>query len=65
MRQQYRVEAATTGLTSKELTHQDSPMRWNPTHDMCADTSGTHVVLDNIMDHYAADIGHGALPNLE
>jgi hypothetical protein len=27
MRQQYRVEAATAGLASKEPTHQDSPMR--------------------------------------
>jgi hypothetical protein len=27
MRQQYRVEAATTGLACKELTHQDSPTR--------------------------------------
>jgi len=65
MHQKYRVEAATTGFASKESTHQDSPTRWNSTHDMCADASGKHVVLDNIMDHYAADIGHGTLPNLE
>jgi hypothetical protein len=32
---------------------------------MCADVSGKHIVLDNIMDQYAADIGHGALLDLE
>jgi hypothetical protein len=45
--------------------HQDSPTRWKSTHEMCVDTSGKRVVLDNIMDQYAADIGHGALPDLE
>ncbi|KAH8960164.1 hypothetical protein BDL97_06G117900 [Sphagnum fallax] len=65
MRQQYRVEAAAAGFASKEPTHQDSPTRWNSTHEMCADASGKHVVLDSIMDQYAADIGHGALLDLE
>jgi hypothetical protein len=37
-------------------------MRWNLTHKMCADASSKHVILDIIMDQYAADIGHGALP---
>jgi hypothetical protein len=32
---------------------------------MCADASGKHVILDNIMDQYVADIGHDALPDLE
>jgi hypothetical protein len=32
---------------------------------MCADASGKRVVLDSIMDQYAADIGHGTLPDLE
>jgi hypothetical protein len=32
---------------------------------MCVDTSGKRIVLDSIMDQYAADIGHGALPELE
>ncbi|CAN5952280.1 unnamed protein product [Sphagnum jensenii] len=32
---------------------------------MCADASGKRVVLDSIIDQYAADIGHGALPDLE
>jgi len=65
MRQQYRVEAAAAGFASKEPTHQDSPTRWNSTHEMCADASGKRVVLDSIMDQYAADIGHGALLDLE
>jgi hypothetical protein len=65
MRQQYWVEAVVAKLASKESTHQDSSTRWNSTHEMCADAFGKRVILDNIMDHYAADIGHGALPNLE
>jgi hypothetical protein len=32
---------------------------------MCADASGKRVILDNIMNQYAADIGHSALPDLE
>jgi len=32
---------------------------------MCTDASGKRVVLDSIMDQYAADIGHGALLDLE
>jgi hypothetical protein len=32
---------------------------------MCVDASGKHVVLDSIMDQYAADIRHDALPDLE
>jgi hypothetical protein len=50
MRQQYRVEVAAAGLASKESTHQDSPMRWNSIHEMCADAFGKRVVLDSIMD---------------
>ncbi|BBN11529.1 hypothetical protein Mp_5g12710 [Marchantia polymorpha subsp. ruderalis] len=30
MRQQYCLEAAAAGLSSKESTHPDSPTRWNP-----------------------------------
>jgi len=52
-------------LASKEPTHQDSPTRWNSTHEMCADTFGKRVILDSIMDHYAADIGHSAFLDLE
>jgi len=65
MRQQYRVEVAAAELASKESMHQDSPTRWNSTHEMCADASGKRVILDSIMDQYAADIGHSALPDLE
>ncbi len=65
MRQEYHVEAAATGLASKESTHQDSPTRWNLTHEMCVDVSGKRVVLDNIMDQYVDDIGHDALLDLE
>jgi len=50
MRKQYRVEAVVAGLASKEPTHQDSPTRWNSTHEMCADASGMRVILDSIMD---------------
>jgi hypothetical protein len=32
---------------------------------MCADASGKRVILDSIMDQYAADIGHGVLLDLE
>jgi hypothetical protein len=32
---------------------------------MCTDASGKRVVLDSIMDQYAADIGHDVLPDLE
>ncbi len=53
------------GLASKELTHQDSPTHWNSTHKMCTDASSKCIVLDSIMDRYAADIGHGALLDLE
>ncbi|KAH9531717.1 hypothetical protein CY35_19G050700 [Sphagnum magellanicum] len=65
MRQQYRIQVAATGLASKEPTHQDSPTRWNSTHEMCADASSKRIILDCIMDQYAVDIGHGALPDLE
>jgi len=65
MWQQYRIQAAVAGLASKEPTHQDSPTRWNSTHEMCADASGKRIILDCIMDQYAANIGHGVLPNLE
>jgi hypothetical protein len=65
MRQQYRVEVAAARLASKEPTHQDSPTHWNSTHEMCADASDKRVILDNIMDQYVADIGHGALLDLE
>ncbi|BBN16354.1 hypothetical protein Mp_7g05660 [Marchantia polymorpha subsp. ruderalis] len=34
MRQQYRLEAAAAGFSSKEPTHQDSSTRWNSTHQM-------------------------------
>jgi hypothetical protein len=32
---------------------------------MCTDASGKRVILDSIMDQYVADIGQGALPDLE
>jgi hypothetical protein len=32
---------------------------------MCTDASSKCIVLDSIMDRYAADIGHGALLDLE
>ncbi len=65
MRQHYCVETVAVGFTSKKPTHPDSPTRWNLTHEMCIDASSKRVILDNIMDQYTADIGHGALPDLE
>ncbi|CAM6073745.1 unnamed protein product [Sphagnum tenellum] len=65
MRQQYRIEAAVARFASKEPTHQDSPTSWNSTHEMCANASGKRVILDSIMDQYAADIGHGTPLDLE
>jgi hypothetical protein len=65
MQQQYHVKVAATGLANKEPTHQDSSIHWNSTHKMCVDVSGKRIVLDSIMDQYVADIGHGALPDLE
>jgi hypothetical protein len=32
---------------------------------MCANAFGKCVILDSIMDQYAANIGHVAFPNLE
>ncbi|CAK9275277.1 unnamed protein product [Sphagnum jensenii] len=32
---------------------------------MCTDTSTKRIILDSIMDQYAADIGHDALLDLE
>jgi hypothetical protein len=65
MQQQYRVEATAAGLASKEPTHQDLPTRRNLTHKMCTDASGKRVVLDSIVDQYAANIGHDVFPDLE
>ncbi len=65
MRQKYRVEAVVVELASKELTHQDSPTHWNLTHEMCIDAFGKRIILDSIMDQYAANIDHGVLPDLE
>ncbi|CAM6073757.1 unnamed protein product [Sphagnum tenellum] len=65
MRQQYRIEAAVAGFANKEPTHQDSPTRWSSTHEMCTNASGKLVILDSIMDQYAADIGHGTPLDLE
>eukprot|EP00842_Homolaphlyctis_polyrhiza_P002297 jgi/Hompol1/3068/HPOL_006317-RA len=50
VRQQYRIEVIAADLGSKEPTHQDSPTRWNSTHEMCTDAYSKRVVLDNIMD---------------
>ncbi|CAK9876843.1 unnamed protein product [Sphagnum jensenii] len=65
MWQQYHIEAAAAKLASKKPMHQDSPMHWNLTHEMCANAFGKCIVLDNIMDQYATDIGNGALLDLE
>jgi hypothetical protein len=37
LRQAYRMEAERLRYASKEPTHQDSPTRWNSTHQMCSD----------------------------
>lgn len=37
LRQSYCAEAAQFRHASKEPTHQDSPTRWNSTHQMCSD----------------------------
>ncbi|OAE23763.1 hypothetical protein AXG93_4776s1480 [Marchantia polymorpha subsp. ruderalis] len=65
IRQQYRIEAFRSGLSSTEPTHVDLPTRWNSTHQMCDNAFRKHVVIDTIMDQYKDDIGHGALKDSE
>ncbi|OAE29031.1 hypothetical protein AXG93_146s1050 [Marchantia polymorpha subsp. ruderalis] len=61
IRQQYRIEALRSWLSSTKPTHVDLPTRWNSTHQMCDDAFRKRVVIDTIMDQYKDDIGHGIL----
>ncbi|BBM96807.1 hypothetical protein Mp_1g00860 [Marchantia polymorpha subsp. ruderalis] len=56
MRQQYRLEAAVAGFSSKEPTHQDSPTQWNSTHHMGVDAFEKRAVVNSIMEQFAIDI---------
>jgi hAT family C-terminal dimerisation region len=65
LRQSYRVEAERLGYASKEPTHQDSPTRWNSTHQMCSDALKKREALDQTMLLHQDDLGRGPLTNLE
>jgi hypothetical protein len=65
MRQSYRSEAARFGYASKEPTHQDSPTRWNSTHQMCTDALLKREALDQTMMLHADDLGTGPLTDSE
>lgn len=56
MRQQYRLEAAAAGFSSKEPTHQDTPTRWNSTYQMGVDAFEKRAVIDGIMEQFAIHI---------
>ena len=65
MRQSYRAEAERLGYASKEPTHQDSPTRWNSTHQMCSDALEKREALDQTMLLHQDDLGTGPLTNVE
>ena len=65
LRQAYRVEAERLGYPSKEPTHQDSPTRWNSTHQMCSDALQKRAALDQTMLIHQDDLGRGPLTELE
>ena len=65
LRQSYRLEAERLGYTSKEPTHQDSPTRWNSTHEMCSDALKKREALDHTMVQHRDDLGTGPLTDLE
>jgi hypothetical protein len=65
LRQSYRAEAARFGYASKEPTHQDSPTRWNSTHQMCSDALAKREALDQTMMLHEDDLGRGPLSDME
>lgn len=65
LRQAYRAEAERLGYASKEPTHQDSPTRWNSTHQMCSDALEKREALDQTMMLHEDDLGRGPLTDLE
>ena len=65
LRQSYRLEAKRLGYASKEPTHQDSPTRWNSTHQMCSDALEKREALDQTMMLHENDLGTGPLTDLE
>ena len=65
LRQTYRAEAARCGYASKEPTHQDSPTRWNSTHQMCSDALEKRDALDQTMMLHEDELGRGPLSNTE
>ena len=65
LRQSYRLEAERLGYASKEPTHQDSPTRWNSTHQMCSDALVKREALDQTMLQHREDIGSGPLTDTE
>jgi hypothetical protein len=65
VRHAYRGEAEVAILVSKEPTHQDSPTRWNSTHDM-----GNHAILKRVpfdvtLGRYEGVIGVGQLSDAQ
>ena len=65
VRQSYRAEAQHLGYANKEPTHQDSPMRWNSTHQMCSDALQKREALDHVMLQHETEIGTGPLSDSE
>jgi hypothetical protein len=65
VRHAYRRKAEVANLVSKEPTHQDSPTRWNSTHDMGNDAILKRVPLDVTMGRYEGLIGVGQLSDAQ
>jgi hypothetical protein len=65
LRQAYRMEAEQLGYASKEPTHQDSPTRWNSTHQMCSGALQKREALDQTMMLHQDDLGRGPLTDSE
>ncbi|OAE26720.1 hypothetical protein AXG93_3310s1190 [Marchantia polymorpha subsp. ruderalis] len=61
MRQQYRLEVAAAGFSSKKPTHMDTPTRWNSTHHMSVDAFEKRVVIDSSMEQFAIYISRTPL----
>jgi hypothetical protein len=65
VRHSCRREAEVANLVSKEPTHQDSPTRWNSTHDMRNGAILKRVSLDVTMRRYEGVIGGGKLSDAQ
>jgi hypothetical protein len=65
LRQAYQMEAERLGYASKEPTHQDSPTRWNSTHQMCSNALQKREALDQTMMLHQDDLGRGPLTDSE